>query len=211
MMKQNMMMALIAASMSLSASAQNSGNQPKADAQNCYQGHFTRSLHDVMQDVSQRWGVRFKYNVDTVGRQLPYADFRIKPYSLEESLANISSISTSTGGSRMVMSIRSNLMNIPDAIPKRVSRCLLISRRFTRTGNSLKHARTRYERRCAASWASDRYMDSLVHKKPILGKGAPVTVIRFRIICIETLPGEHVFGSIYYANEEGQASVDYLS
>ena len=82
-------MALIAASMSLSASAQNSGNQPKADAQNCYQGHFTRSLHDVMQDVSQRWGVRFKYNVDTVGRQLPYADFRIKPYSLEETLTNI--------------------------------------------------------------------------------------------------------------------------
>ena len=82
-------MALIAASMSLSASAQNNGNQPKADAQNSYQGHFPRSLHDVMQDVSQRWGVRFKYNVDTVGRQLPYADFRIKPYSLEETLTNI--------------------------------------------------------------------------------------------------------------------------
>ena len=83
------MMALIAASMSLSASAQNNGNQPEAVAQNCYQGHFTRSLHDVMQDVSQRWGVRFKYNVDTIGRQLPYADFRIKPYSLEETLTNI--------------------------------------------------------------------------------------------------------------------------
>ena len=83
------MMALIAASMSLSASAQNNGNQPEAVAQNSYQGHFTRSLHDVMQDVSQRWGVRFKYNVDTIGRQLPYADFRIKPYSLEETLTNI--------------------------------------------------------------------------------------------------------------------------
>ena len=82
-------MALIAASMSLSASAQNNGNQPKADAQNSYQGHFIRSLHDVMQDVSQRWGVRFKYNVDTVGRQLPYADFRIKPYSLEESMIHL--------------------------------------------------------------------------------------------------------------------------
>ena len=89
MMKQNIMMALIAASMSLSASAQNNGKQPEAVAQNSYQGHFTRSLHDVMQDVSQRWGVRFKYNVDTIGKQLPYADFRIKPYSLEETLTNI--------------------------------------------------------------------------------------------------------------------------
>ena len=57
-------MALIVASMSLSASAQNNGNQPKTVAQNSYQDHFTRSLHDVMQDVSQRWGVRFKYNVE---------------------------------------------------------------------------------------------------------------------------------------------------
>lgn len=37
-MKQNIMMALIAASMSLSASAQNNGKQPEAVAQNSYQG-----------------------------------------------------------------------------------------------------------------------------------------------------------------------------
>ena len=30
-----------------------------------------------------------KYDVDTVGRMLPYADFRIRPYSLEETLTNV--------------------------------------------------------------------------------------------------------------------------
>ena len=54
-----------------------------------FENHYTRSLHDVMDDVELRFHVHFKYNVDTVGKKLPYADFRIRPYSLEESLTNI--------------------------------------------------------------------------------------------------------------------------
>ena len=44
-----------------------------------------------MQDVARRFGVKFKFdaNVDTVGKQLPYADFRVRPYSLEMTLDNI--------------------------------------------------------------------------------------------------------------------------
>lgn len=44
-----------------------------------------------MQDVAQRFGVRFKFdgNVDTIGKRLPYADFRVRPYSLETTLDNI--------------------------------------------------------------------------------------------------------------------------
>ena len=41
-------------------------------------------------DVYKRqFQVRLKYDVDTVGRMLPYADFRIRPYSLEETLTNV--------------------------------------------------------------------------------------------------------------------------
>ena len=58
-------------------------------AQNNYEGHYERPLSDVMRDVERRFHVRFKYNVDTVGRRLPYADFRIRPYSIEETLDNI--------------------------------------------------------------------------------------------------------------------------
>ena len=58
-------------------------------AQNDYAGAYTRPLHDVMRDVEQRFGVKIKYNVDTVGKRLPYADFRIRPYSVEETLDNI--------------------------------------------------------------------------------------------------------------------------
>lgn len=49
----------------------------------------SKSLGTVLDDISKRFGVRLKYDVDTTGLVLPYADFRIRPYSLEESLTNV--------------------------------------------------------------------------------------------------------------------------
>ena len=54
-----------------------------------FENQFSRSLHDVLQDISQRFEVRLKYDIDTVGKVLPYADFRIRPYSVEESLTGV--------------------------------------------------------------------------------------------------------------------------
>lgn len=54
-----------------------------------FENKYTRPLSDVLGDVSKRFGVRLKYNVDTTGLKLAYADFRIRPYSLEETLTNI--------------------------------------------------------------------------------------------------------------------------
>ena len=56
-----------------------------------YETKFARPVNDVMKDISQRFGVNFKFdkNVDTVGVKLTYADFRVRPYSLETTLDNI--------------------------------------------------------------------------------------------------------------------------
>lgn len=54
-----------------------------------FENQFSRSLHDVLNDISQRFQVRLKYDIDTVGKVLPYADFRIRPYSVEESLTGV--------------------------------------------------------------------------------------------------------------------------
>lgn len=54
-----------------------------------FENKYTRPLSDVLNDVSARFGVRLKYNVDTTGLKLAYADFRVRPYSLEETLNNI--------------------------------------------------------------------------------------------------------------------------
>ncbi len=54
-----------------------------------FENKYTRPLGDVLNDVSKRFGVKLKYNVDTTGLKLAYADFRIRPYSIEETLNNI--------------------------------------------------------------------------------------------------------------------------
>lgn len=54
-----------------------------------FDSKYTRPLGDVLNDVSKRFSVKLKYNVDTTGLKLTYADFRIRPYSVEETLNNI--------------------------------------------------------------------------------------------------------------------------
>ncbi|MCR4582207.1 MAG: hypothetical protein K5764_01445, partial [Prevotella sp.] len=56
-----------------------------------YETHYRKPVSEVMNDVARRFDVKFKFdkNVDTAGVMLSYADFRIRPYSLEQTLDNI--------------------------------------------------------------------------------------------------------------------------
>ena len=62
---------------------------PIAAMAQTFDDHFTRSLSDVMADVQKRFDIRLKYDMDTTGLKIPYADFRIRPYSVEETLTNL--------------------------------------------------------------------------------------------------------------------------
>lgn len=54
-----------------------------------FEDSYERSLSDILNDVQKRFGLRLKYDVDTTGLRLKYADFRVRPYSVEETLVNI--------------------------------------------------------------------------------------------------------------------------
>jgi len=54
-----------------------------------YETQFAKPLGKVLQEISTRFNVKLKYDVDTAGKIVPYADFRIRPYSVEESLTNV--------------------------------------------------------------------------------------------------------------------------
>ena len=57
-----------------------------------YDDNFTRSLSDVMKDIEKRFDVKMKYDMDTTGLKVTFADFRVRPYSLEETMTNILSL-----------------------------------------------------------------------------------------------------------------------
>ncbi len=54
-----------------------------------FEDKYSRTLNEALSNVEKRFGIRLKYEVDTVGLVLPYADFRVRPYSIEETLANM--------------------------------------------------------------------------------------------------------------------------
>lgn len=60
-----------------------------AQAQYNYEATHRKSLDQVIRELSTRFQTRLKVEVDTVGKWVPQADSRIRPYSIEESLNNV--------------------------------------------------------------------------------------------------------------------------
>lgn len=173
-------------------------------AQNNYAGQYTRSLHDIMEDVSIRFHVRFKYNVDTVGKRLPYADYRVRPYSIEETLTNICKYFDFNWWKQS-----DNLYKIkPYEYPRRHtddgSKMLAYLNTLYSDKVQFENRKDSVRKEVRQLLGIDAYKDSLVHKKPILGKVRKYDGYTVQNICLETLPGEHVFGSIYTPAKKGK-------
>ena len=58
-------------------------------AQNTFENNYSRPLSEVLDEISARYRIKLKYNVDTTGLMLPHADSRLRLYSAEESLAGV--------------------------------------------------------------------------------------------------------------------------
>ena len=173
-----------------------------------FETRFERPVHDVMGDVAKRFGVRFKFDgkVDTVGKRLPYADFRVRPYSLEMTLDNICKYFDWNWWKQS-----GNLYKIkPYEYARRhesegkmmldwLSSLYANKEQWEARRDSLRReVRQRLE--------LDAYLDACVVVKDKQGKPQrPVTLSKVRRhdgyttqnICIELTPGEHLFGTIY--------------
>lgn len=117
------------------------------------ENQFTRPLSDVMNDLSRRFDVKFKYNVDTIGKRLPYADFRIRPYSLEESLTNVLSFFDFKYQNRMRRVIKLSRMNIRAVQLSTGKKCWLISVGCTPTGMNGRNVVLYCVKKCVSDWS----------------------------------------------------------
>ncbi len=171
-----------------------------------YETRFERSVHDIMQDVQQRFGVRFKYNVDTVGRRLPYADFRVRPYSIETTLDNICKYFDWNWWKQS-----GNLYKIkPYEYPRRHEEegCQMLDYLSTLYSNKeqWEARRDSLRREVRQRLELDAFLDSCVmvkDKKGRMQRNVQLSKVRkhdgytTQNICIELTPGQHLFGTIY--------------
>lgn len=161
-----------------------------------FETRYERSVSNLMADVSKRFNVRFKYNVDTVGKRLPYADFRVRPYSIEQTLDNICKYFDWNWWKQ-----NGNVYKIkPYEYPRRheeEGRLMLdyLSTLYSnkaqweaRRDSLRKEVRQRLE--------LDAFLDSCT-LKPLLSKVRKHDGYTTQNICIELTPGQHLFGTIY--------------
>ena len=170
-----------------------------------FETQYRRSVHDVMDDVQTIFGVKFKYNVDTVGVSLPYADFRVRPYSLEQTLDNI------------CKHFDWNWWKQSGSLYK--IKPYEYARRHDDEGRRMldflasKYAdKEQWEQRRAVLAKEvrerlqiDRFLDSCVTVRTKNGLQPPSILSKVRKhdgytmqnICLELTPGQHVFGTIY--------------
>jgi poly(3-hydroxybutyrate) depolymerase len=157
-----------------------------------------------MEDVAHRFGVRFKYNVDTVGKVLPYADFRIRPYSLEETLDNICKFFDFNWWDQ-----GNGLYKIkPYEYPRRH---VSDGQKMLAYLSSLYSNRTQFEarrdsvrREVRERLGIDEVLRQVVKGKARLSKVRRYDGYTVQNICMETVPGEHLFGSIYAPTTKGR-------
>ena len=171
---------------------------PSGMAAQTYETHYARPLHEVAQMVENRFNCTLRFDMDTTGLVLPYADFRIRPYSKEQTLDNICKYFDWNWWPRSGKLIRISKYEY--------------YRRHTDDGrqmleylSSLYDSREQWEERrevlkreVRQLLGIDLFLDSCVKDaKPVLGKVVRHDGYTTQNICLELTPGEHAFGTIY--------------
>jgi len=171
-----------------------------------YENQFRRPVSDVMRDVAKRFDVRFKFdgNVDTAGVILTYADFRIRPYSLEQTLDNICKHFDWNWWKQSGNVYKIKRYEYPRRHEEEGRQMLdylstLYSNKAeweARRDSLRKEVRQRLE--------LDAFLDSCVLGKPLLSKIRKHDGYTTQNICIELTPGQHLFGTIYASTKKGK-------
>ena len=171
-----------------------------------YETHYARPVHDVILDVSKQFGVKLKFdaNVDTCVT-LPYADFRIRPYSLEQTLDNICKYFDWNWWKQSGNSYKIKLYEYPRRHDDEGRQMLnWLSQKYSnakeweqRRAVLINEVRERLE--------IDAFLDSCVKDvSAILSKVKKLDGYTTQNICLELTPGKHVFGTIYTSLKKGK-------
>ncbi len=196
-MKRLLLNVLFAFSLA-SLTAQSSGSAAKLAVEN----KMAQPLSQVMNQLEKQFHVRFYYNVDTTGLMLNYAQGRIRPYSLKESLKNV------------LAPFDFKAWQQNDSLYK--IKPYEYYRRWDEEGqqmtdylNTLYSNKEEWEERAKAlrkavyeASGVDALLSACVDLHPILGKIRKYDGYTVQNIALELVPGYYVCGSIYVPNNK---------
>ena len=171
-----------------------------------YETQFRRPVSDVMQDVANRFNVRFKFdaNVDTAGVTLTYADFRIRPYSIEQTLDNICKHFDWNWWKQSGNLYKIKRYEYPRRHEDEGRQMLDYLSTLYSNKEQWEARRDSLRKEVRQRLELDAFLDSCVLGKPLLSKIRKHDGYTTQNICIELTPGQHLFGTIYASTRKGK-------
>jgi len=174
-----------------------------ANAQS-YETQFSKPLGQVLQEIGIRFNVKLKYDADTTGRVVPFADFRIRPYSVEESLTNVLSLFDYKFAKQDEKTYKIKAYEYPRRVPEDGKKLLAYLNGLYPDSASWSTRRVALKKEFRQLLQIDSVLAKRVHSKPILSKVRNYDGYSVQNFAIETLPGLYVCGSIYNPLTKGK-------
>lgn len=175
-----------------------------AIGQNTFENQYRRPLGEVLDEISQRFNVKIKYNVDTTGLQLPYADTRIRPYSVEETFANVLAPFDMKAQKQNEKSFKIKYYEPARRTDADGEKMLAWLSSLYSDKASWEQRRDSLRREVRERLTIDEALAARVGAKPVFSKVRKYDGYTVRNFYLETQPGLYVCGSIYAPDSKGQ-------
>lgn len=169
-----------------------------------YETKFAKPLGQVLQEIETRFNVTLKYNVDTVGKVVPFADFRIRPYSVEESLTNVLSIFDYKFVKQEGNVFKIKKYEYSRRTPEDGTKMLAYLNTLYKDSTEWNTRKTCLRKEVREKLQIDSILNKRVEAKPILSKIRQYNGYSIQNFAIETLSGLYVCGSIYSPLTKGK-------
>jgi len=162
-----------------------------------FENKFSKPLSQVLQEISTRFNVKLKYDIDTTGKVVTYADFRIRPYSVEESLTNVLSLFDYKFAKQDPKTFKLKSYEYPRRTPEDGKKMLAYLNTLYKDSTEWNARKTCLYKEVRENLQLDELLGKRVVAKPVLSKIRKYNGYTVQNFALETLPGLYVCGSIY--------------
>jgi hypothetical protein len=172
-----------------------------------FENKFTRPLGETLEKISERFQTKFSCNIDTVGKVVPYADFRIRQYSLEESLTNVLSLFDYTFVKQKENSYKLKPYEYMRRTPADGEKLLAYLNTLYQDSVQWKSRKACLKQEVREYLKIDETLTKRIPAKPIYSKARKFDGYTVQNFSLETLPGLYVNGSIHTPASKGKHAI----
>jgi hypothetical protein len=169
-----------------------------------YETQFSKPLGTVLQEIENSFKVKLKYDADTTGKVVPFADFRIRPYSVEESLTNVLSLFDYKFAKQDEKTYKIKGYEYPRRTPEDGTKMLAYLNTLYKDSTEWNARRACLRMEVREKLQIDPILKKRVNSKPILSEIRKYDGYSVQNFALETLPGLYVCGSIYSPLSKGK-------